>query len=341
MRDHMSYDPALDLPLASGTPDPVEEWEEEEEDEAPKYLTPARRAQPPQLPPPILILDEYTDPQVLSNTLVTATIRGGGPIRADHIHIDPPSPLVVTLYDIGIYANDLYRLEKGEWLNATIIDATMSLIQEEEVTLPVRIHCAHVNFFHNLRGRETQATRDRRHQLDLINHIWLFFPAATMGGTHWSLIVVNVVDRVIYYVDSLGRDGTEEMRLIESFLLRDADVHTGAKRGRSWTLHNCHKTSSQQDNSSDCGVFVCETTRLWIRYLMTQAWEAPPLTQFTAREIPRIRRRMQLDLIRAGRAKSKALPPPLPAPLLLLTPDDDEVVQVEDPFSFMATQHNT
>jgi Ulp1 family protease len=72
------------------------------------------------------------------------------------------------------------------------------------------------------------------------------------GGTHWSLLLVSIVDGVAFHYDSLPPGNQEEARRVTqkfSQLLQ--------KQIRFIQLSD----SPQQENSSDCGVFVCLNMR--------------------------------------------------------------------------------
>jgi Ulp1 family protease len=72
------------------------------------------------------------------------------------------------------------------------------------------------------------------------------------GGTHWSLLLVSIVDRVAFHYDSLPPGNRMEAYTITMKL--------GA-------LLNCPirfvhlEDAPHQENSSDCGVFVCLNIR--------------------------------------------------------------------------------
>ncbi|KAL9091636.1 MAG: hypothetical protein Q9165_004712 [Trypethelium subeluteriae] len=68
------------------------------------------------------------------------------------------------------------------------------------------------------------------------------------GGSHWSLLVVSVVDRVAFHYDSLRPTNSQEA-LISSEKL-------GILVGKELKFVDLSE-SPQQENGSDCGVFVC------------------------------------------------------------------------------------
>ncbi|KAF2033785.1 cysteine proteinase [Setomelanomma holmii] len=68
------------------------------------------------------------------------------------------------------------------------------------------------------------------------------------GGSHWSLLLVSIVDGVSFHYDSMGNANDREARSttmkLEQLL---------GKRLRYIAMSD----SPQQENGSDCGVFVC------------------------------------------------------------------------------------
>jgi len=73
-------------------------------------------------------------------------------------------------------------------------------------------------------------------------------PAIAEGGSHWSLLLVSVVYGVAFHYDSLHPSNASSARLATDKLSR--------LLGRELVLKDL-EDAPQQQNSSDCGVFVC------------------------------------------------------------------------------------
>ncbi|KAF9883085.1 hypothetical protein FE257_004119 [Aspergillus nanangensis] len=72
------------------------------------------------------------------------------------------------------------------------------------------------------------------------------------GGTHWSLLLISVVDGVAFHYDSLPPGNYWEARQVT--------MKVGALLGRNIRFIHL-EDSPLQENGSDCGVFVCLSMR--------------------------------------------------------------------------------
>ncbi|KAI2613708.1 uncharacterized protein GGS25DRAFT_11968 [Hypoxylon fragiforme] len=68
------------------------------------------------------------------------------------------------------------------------------------------------------------------------------------SGTHWSLLLVSIIDGVAFHYDSMHGSNTRHAR--------SAAERLGSLLQMKLDFHNL-PDSPQQENSSDCGVFVC------------------------------------------------------------------------------------
>lgn len=86
------------------------------------------------------------------------------------------------------------------------------------------------------------------------------------GGTHWSLLLISIVDGIAFHYDSLAYGNHDEARYVT------AQFSKLLGRPLAWQHL---RDSPQQDGGSDCGVFVCMNMRhlLLKRLLMAGAHE--------------------------------------------------------------------
>lgn len=75
------------------------------------------------------------------------------------------------------------------------------------------------------------------------------------GGSHWSLLLVSIIDSVAFHYDSMSPSNIEDANL--------ATNKISQLLGKPLRFTNL-TDSPQQENSSDCGVYVC----LEMRYLL-------------------------------------------------------------------------
>ncbi|KAF2090635.1 cysteine proteinase [Saccharata proteae CBS 121410] len=75
------------------------------------------------------------------------------------------------------------------------------------------------------------------------------------GGSHWSLLLVSVVDGVAFHYDSLSASNENDARTCTQKM--------ATLLGKSFRYIEM-KDSPQQENGNDCGIFVC----LLMRYLL-------------------------------------------------------------------------
>lgn len=91
-------------------------------------------------------------------------------------------------------------------------------------------------------------------------------PERAEGGTHWSLLLVSIIDGVSFHYDSLPPGNAREAQFCTHQLATLLN-----KQLRFINLTD----SPEQENGSDCGVFVCLNMRhlLIKRLLMVRADE--------------------------------------------------------------------
>ncbi|KAL9137539.1 MAG: hypothetical protein Q9175_001256 [Cornicularia normoerica] len=216
------------------------------------------------------------------------------------IHGPVKNRSVVTAYDVS-------SLSQGTWVNDAAIDAHLTLVCHtfndlfhEGVELPKspRYHAWSVEMSIYLQSRvDSFEERHLRQEWpparflgaaleDVSCHI---FPIH-VRETHWILMVLQKMEDgqwTLFRYSSLpgyDKDFEEPWRFISSWLLYKTKSVLNVTRPRV-LVPNPQPT---QDNTRDCGVFVCGIVR-W----SLEGWD---LTTLTPSMIPEYRRRMMLEL---------------------------------------------
>ncbi|TQV90396.1 cmp-sialic acid transporter [Cordyceps javanica] len=170
----------------------------------------------------------------------------------------------LSYYDASLTVGDVRSL-KNDWLTDNVITFWQEYLERE--TLP-RYPQARICLLRPSMAFLLMRANDLRHangslpDLTKVTHIFLPINdnrnvADAEGGSHWSLLLVSVHDGLAFHYDSLGSANFDEGKLATrklSQLLR-----------RELRFINLDD-SPQQENGSDCGVFVC----LLMRHLLVK-----------------------------------------------------------------------
>lgn len=201
----------------------------------------------------------------------------------------------------GLTAGDMTRLKPGIWLNDNIINAYLTHMVDaahEKVGYnkrskqPPTYHAFNTHFFSTISEKGPDAVHRwlSRAHLDgtkLLSVKKIFIPV-NCSNSHWTLMVVSSQDRTIEYLDSLGSGGGNLFNTIKNWLqfeLKDAYVES------EWSL--IEHQSPQQDNSSDCGAFVCFNSFARLRGL-------EPMNVFNANDMRSGRKQIAATLLNKG-----------------------------------------
>ncbi|KAJ5242691.1 uncharacterized protein N7469_001018 [Penicillium citrinum] len=164
-----------------------------------------------------------------------------------------------------LYPRDIATcLKTLSWLNDEIINSYLTLLVQylrqttgNTGTERPRFHAFTTFFYTTLRdkgyaGVRRWANRAKIGGEGLLDVDTVFIPVHE--SAHWTLLVVRPADRTIEYFDSLdrmGRNGSRQVKNIKEWMRGEL----GAKYDDDeWRV--LPAISSQQDNGSDCGVFL-------------------------------------------------------------------------------------
>ncbi|KAK6362811.1 hypothetical protein TWF730_000264 [Orbilia blumenaviensis] len=183
--------------------------------------------------------------------------RSGDRLRADMPYL--------SYHDICLYQEDINCLE-NDWLTDNNIafweeyleheflshsDCNGILLLRPSMVFLLRVESSILNIISALPSI-TSAT-----------HIFLPIndnrdPGLAEGGSHWSLLVVSIKDRVAFHYDSLGGSNRRHAREVA------AKVEEWV--GYPLNFYELDDDTPQQGNSYDCGVHVCMN----MRYLLVE-----------------------------------------------------------------------
>ncbi|PGH05496.1 hypothetical protein AJ79_06803 [Helicocarpus griseus UAMH5409] len=161
----------------------------------------------------------------------------------------------IIVNDIIVTNEDVYTL-KTDWLTDNIIAFWEEYLEREYL-----VHYPSANIvllrpsmsFMLLQTPDPLTLREALPNFTKTTHIFLPINDCrnvneAEGGTHWSLLLVSVVDGIAFHYDSLPPGNREEALQATLKLATLLD-----KKLRFIVLED----SPMQENSSDCGVFVC------------------------------------------------------------------------------------
>ncbi|KAK1517998.1 Ulp1 protease family protein [Colletotrichum costaricense] len=189
------------------------------------------------------------------------------PPQQQHWELSPQQPYL-SYHDILLTYEDIKSL-KNDWLTDNNIAFWEEWLERE--VLPkypqARIILLRPSMtFLLMKEPDMRQIRSALPDFSKVTHIFLPINdarnvAQAEGGSHWSLLLVSAIDGVAFHYDSLGGANYAEGRL--------ATHKMSEILGRPLRYLNLDD-SPQQENGSDCGVFVCILMRhLLIKRLLS------------------------------------------------------------------------
>ncbi|KAJ5246432.1 hypothetical protein N7468_001415 [Penicillium chermesinum] len=184
------------------------------------------------------------------------------------------------------------------WLNDEIINSYLGIIIQylsqsagnaEPAEAP-RFHAFNTFFYTTLRqkgydGVRRWAKRAKINGESLLGVDMVFVPVHE--SSHWTLMVIRPADRTIEYFDSLGSRGKRQVGIIKEWLRGELGA---SYVDDEWSV--LPSVSSQQDNGSDCGVFLLTNAK-------AVALNIEP-TAFGARDTSTLRKKIIAEIMNGG-----------------------------------------
>lgn len=188
------------------------------------------------------------------------------------------------VYDIQVSSADLATLNDGQWLSDNIITVCMRKNSAEKSVLAngERLLFIDVPTVRLLKDRNSDMIKAILKPLKPKEHDYIFLPfndsvdkelrkgkGEKSHGTHWTLFVLDRVQRMLFHFDSQGRrDGPQQNAngdyIYKGFDLNDFFAAVGfTERGSILRSIKC----GRQHNSNDCGVHVINNVDLIIQQI--------------------------------------------------------------------------
>ena len=134
-------------------------------------------------------------------------------------------------------------------------------------------------FYPKLFNHGFQAVCRWNKRVSFLSKRLLVFPVHLEERAHWCLAVADVANKQLTYFNSLKNENPSCLRILRSYLQElSGHCYSSAQ----------DKTVPQQENSYDCGIFICMYTRCLVE---------KSTFNFTQCDTPAIRKHMALELL--------------------------------------------
>jgi len=229
-----------------------------------------------------------------------------------------PEDCYLTYYDVRLTVEDINCL-KDDWLTDNNIAFYEEYLEHAELVkypsskiILLRPSISYLIAY----AQDLSAIASALPPLREASHIFLPIndnpnPEVAEGGTHWSLLVVGVANRVAFHYDSLQEGNNAQARDIT----RRLEVLLNKRLG-FFGLPD----TPQQENSMDCGMHVCMTMYhlLVHRLLQASASESVDMSMGNKRqdasqgrkEMLKLIEKLRFRAIRSGSPSGKENSPP-------------------------------
>uniref|UniRef100_A0A8C3XH24 SUMO specific peptidase 2 n=1 Tax=Cyanoderma ruficeps TaxID=181631 RepID=A0A8C3XH24_9PASS len=192
-------------------------------------------------------------------------------------------------FKITVTREDIGTLQPLGWLNDKIMNFYMGLLVERSKKQGYPSVYAFSTFFYSkLSSTSHKGVKKWTKGVDIFEHDIILVPIHLRS--HWTLLVADLREKTIKYFDSLGQKGDHICKTVLKYLEEESKERRNIElTATEWTLHSmATEEIPQQNNGSDCGVFVCKFADFISR-------DKPII--FTAEHMPYFRRKMVWEII--------------------------------------------
>ena len=180
-----------------------------------------------------------------------------------------PDDAYLSYYDIRLTWEDVQTI-KNDWLTDNAIAFWEEYLEREKLSQYPKANIVLLRPSMSFLLQKTPDPLSLKSALpDFTRTTHIFLPVndcrtvdIAEGGSHWSLLLVSCIDGVAFHYDSLSPSNIEDARLVAwriQMLL--------GRQLQFVNLNDC----PQQENGSDCGVFVCLLMQHLLMYKLLRA----------------------------------------------------------------------
>ncbi|KAL3954066.1 hypothetical protein ACCO45_012022, partial [Purpureocillium lilacinum] len=175
-----------------------------------------------------------------------------------------PEKQYLSYYDVCLTVEDVKML-KNDWLTDNNIAFWEEYLERETLSRYPQAHIVLLRpsmSFLLMKEHDTKSVKAALPDFNKVTHVFMPIndntnPSLPEGGSHWSLLLISVLDGLAFHYDSDGWCERAGGSSRHSQVWRDHEP--------SLPLHQPRR-HPQQENGSDCGVFVC----LLMRHLLVK-----------------------------------------------------------------------
>ena len=200
----------------------------------------------------------------------------------------PGDNLFTTPDGIPLLRSSLRRLLPSRWLNDEVVNACVELFRHKGGNP----HIAYLgtSFFQKLARANGPSGVDRYTTCEratvLKEGVKFVVCPINVGGSHWVVLLIDLMGRNLQYFDSLGGDGRHQMQLAKTWLKLEYKNKLGKTDDWASAIDQWPEVAwgadsiPRQTNDVDCGVFAV----MYIFYITRNA-----VLNFTQANVPAFR----------------------------------------------------
>lgn len=201
----------------------------------------------------------------------------------------PQDQVLSCAFNMTITRADMRTLSDSAWLNDNVINFYMNLLVDRNQTQGYPALYAFNTFFYTkLKSGGYRSVRRWTKAVNLFAKELILVPVHL--DVHWSLVVTDLREKSIVYLDSMGHKRPDVLELIFHYLQDESKARRHVDLNPSeWKQYSMPTEKiPQQGNDRDCGVFTCK----YADYISRGC----PIT-FSQQHMPLFRKRMVWEIL--------------------------------------------